>query len=365
LAIVYWELGHLTAQGFQGPADSFLVFRDGRVFDVDWHGWDLGIRAGDNLAEMKWRYPGAVWVPWQASYYRQLLFSLREWLRGHSVSYQQTDPRKGWWEWPRLTERDWRQLMGDIVPHWTQRVQAGVASHHWLAHWIAEEGMQLKLPSWDSFFGKTYILDPEKEERFWPQLPLRFVEGIPTKTRQQWHKRHWKRVQDVPGLFDRLRAREIGTGQADVDVGERIWTRHFDDPVERNVGEILRELAGELQKVCQSQNQGVRFLRVVWIRKSGTEQREREWPTLAAESKTVMARVFSLLAHPPSHPFDEVRLMARLEPLAPVQLEWWESIPSRGVPHSGFAGLTHFSPTRRELLLQYWDPWRMAGGDGS
>ncbi|PSR22914.1 MAG: hypothetical protein C7B45_04655 [Sulfobacillus acidophilus] len=361
MAIVYWKLGHLTAQGFQEPIDSFLVFRDGRVFDVDSHGWDLGIRPGDDLAEMKWRYPGATQIPWQAVYYRQLLLSLQEWLRHHAVSYQQTDPREGWWEWPRLAESDWRQLMGEIVPRWAQRVQAGVASHPWLAHWIAEEGRQLKLSGWDSFFGETYILDPEKEKRFWLQLPLGFVEGVSVKTRQQWHKRHWTRVQDVPGLFDRLHAHEIG--ERSVNAGERIWMRRFDDPVEQGVGEILRELAGELQTICRSQNQGVRFLRVVWFRKSGIEQREREWPTLAGDGKTVMARVLSLLSHPPKHPFDEVQLVVRLEPLAPMQLEWWESSPDRSV-NLGFAGRTRFLPERREVLLQYWDPWRMAGGDG-
>lgn len=356
MAIIYWKLGHLTAEGFQRPLDTFLVFRDGLVFDVDSVGWDRGIRPGQGLVEMKWRHPGASWIPWQPNHYQKLLTDLQEWLRNHAAAFQQTDPRQGWWEWPRLGQTDWQRLTEEVVPRWAQRIEAGVASHPWLAQWIAEEGSQLNLPHWSSSFSQTYVLHPSKDGQFWPQMPLRYVEGIPLKTRQQWHKRHWQRVQDVPGLLSRIRPH--GVSGTSGNPAEHLVTRRFDDPVSAGIGEILRDMACELEAVCRSHNQGVQFLRVTWFRESGIEMREREWPAAAGEGKTIQARVLSLINHPPLHPFDEVQLQARLEPLAPTQMAWWDSPRVRPVVSGGF----RFAPSRRERLLQYWDLWRMAGG---
>lgn len=358
MAIIYWRLGHLTAKGFQRPLDAFLIFRDGLVFDVDSRGWDLGIRPGDGLAEMKWRYPAAVWVPWQADYYRELLASLQEWLGQHAAAYQQTDPREGWWEWPRLTESDWRRLADAIVPRWAQRIEAGAASHPWLARWIAQDGARLRLPKWSSSLWQTYVLSPGKEEVFWPKLPLRFVEGVPEKTRQQWRKRRWESVQDVPGLLSRIRTH--GFWSAPEAPSQKVLTRRFEEPVSAGVGEILRDIAGELHAICGEYSQGVQFLRVTWLSASGMERREREWATAAGDAKTVAARVLSLLNHPPSHPFDEVQLEAHLASLEPQQLEWWESPKVRAASH-GLAGMARISQGRREQLLQYWDIWRSAG----
>ncbi len=358
MAIIYWRLGHLTAKGFQRPLDAFLIFRDGLVFDVDSYGWDLGIRPGNNLAEMKWRYPAATWVPWQPGYYHQLLVDLQEWLGQHAAAYQQIDPREGWWEWPRLTQADWRRLADAIVPRWAQRIEAGVASHPWLAHWVAEEGAQLNLPHWASSFWKTYILSPKKEEGFWPRLPLRFVEGISEQTRQQWHRQRWEKVQDVPGLLSRIRSHHLWTESR--MPSHKVLARRFDGPVSAGVGDILADMAVELHALCGEYGQGVKFLRVTWFRSSGMERREREWSTAAGDGKTVAARVLSLLNHPPSHPFDAVQLEVRLESLSPEQLAWWNLPQGRANP-DGIPGLMRFSVSRRELLLQHWDLWRMAG----
>ena len=361
MAIIYWKLGHLTAEGFHQPLDAFLIFRDGLVFDIDSRGWDLGIRPGQGLAEMKWKYPGATWIPWQADYYRKLAVSLQEWLRHHAVAYEQTDPREGWWEWPRLTESEWRKLVDQIVPCWAQRIDAGVASHPWLAHWIAENGAQLKLPRWSSSLWKTYVLHPKKENEFWPHLPLRFVEGIPVKTRQQWRKRRWDEVQDVPGLLDRVRSHTLAGTL--VHQTEKLLVRRFDELVRGGVGEILGDMARELEEICRTEDQGIRFLQLTWLRNAGMERREREWPIAAGDRKSIRARVLSLLNHPPSSPFDEVRLKARLEPVAPTQIAWWDCAPERPRLAVGIANLTQLAPDRRELLLQHWDLWRMAGGD--
>lgn len=356
MAIIYWKLGHLTAEGFQRPLESFLVFRDGVVFDVDSRGWDLGIRPGQGLAEMKWRYPGAVWIPWHGNYYQKPQGALREWLRSQAVAFQQTDPREGWWEWPRLTAEDWRRLMGDVVPRWAQRIEAGAASHPWLAHWIAEEGAQLNLPSWGSSFGKTYVLYPNREAQYWMRLPLRFVEGVPAVTRQQWHKRRFECVQDVPGLLSRIRSHGI-SGVAD-DPSEQLITRRFDEPIMAGVGEILRDMASELASLLQSQHAGVKFLRVTWFRDGGIERREREWPIVAGDVKSVQVRVLSLLSQPPLRPFDEVHLQTRIEPLAPTQMVWWDKQRTRSALTTDF----RLSLGRREQLLQYWDLWRIPGG---
>ncbi len=361
MAIIYWKLGHLTTEGFQRPLDAFLVFRDGLVFDVDSRGWDLGIRPGNGLAEMKWKYPGAIWVPWQASYYHKLTISLQEWLRHHAAAYEQADPREGWWEWPRLTESEWRKLIDQIVPRWAQRIDAGVASHPWLAHWIAENGAQLQLPYWSSSFWRTYILNPKKENEFWPRLPLRFVEGIPAKTRQQWRKRRWEQVGDVPGLLDRIRSHNL-LGSS-VHLKEKLLIRRFDELIGGGVGEILGDMAGELADICRIERQGIRFLRLTWLRGVGMERREREWPVVAGDGKSVRARVLSLLNHPPLNPFDEVRLEARLEPVVPAQISWWDQAQARPRQVIDMANLMRFAPDRRELLLRHWDLWRMAGGD--
>ncbi len=360
MAIIYWKLGHLTAEGFQRPLDTFLVFLDGMVFDVDSRGWDLGIRPGQPLSEMKWRYPGATWVPWQPGYYQKLLGSLQEWLRRQAVTFQQGDPREGWWEWPRLAESDWRQLSDQVVPRWAQRMDAGVASHPWLAHWIAEEGTVLRLPVWSASFGETYILHPRREQWFWPQMPLRFVEGVPTKTRHQWHKRRFERVQDVPGLLAHIRSTRLWKGVDHLE--DRTVTRRFEHPISAGVGEILRNLAEEVKELCQSENQGVQFMRITWIGEFGIERREREWPIAVGEANVVRARVLSLLNHPPQHPFEEVRLEVRLMSLQAAQMTWWDS--ARNVSRDiKAAQRVRFSPTRRELLLRYWDFWRMTEGD--
>lgn len=362
MAIIYWKLGHLTAPGLQRPLNPFVVFREGLVFDVDSLGWDRGIRPGQNLSEMKWRHPGAVWVPWRPQYYQKLLDGLQEWLQNHAAAFNQSDPREGWWEWPRLTRVEWHRLTEQIVPRWAQRIEAGVASHPWLAHWIAEEGAQEKVPLWDTPYCKTYVLYPGKESQWWPRLPLRYMEDIPEKTRQWWHKRRWERVGDVPGLLPQIRPQGVMAQVSSPD--EYVAIRRFDHPVSAGVGEVLGDMAEELAEVCRQRNAGIRFLRLSWFRDTGVENREREWPVVAGDAKTVNARVLSLLGRPPAHPFDEVALRARLESVELSQMEWWNS--KRAVLRPGGIPAVDRWPlrvTRREQLLQYWDPWRLTRGD--
>lgn len=365
MATIYWKLGHLSPEGFQRPLDGFVVFRDGLVFDVDSVGWDRGIRPGDSLAEMKWRHPGASWVPWQEAFYQKLLTVLQEWLRQHAAAFEQRDVRQGWWEWPRLTEGEWHRLIDEIVPRWAQRIEAGIASHPWMAHWAADEGGSLKAAEWKGSHGKTYVLGASQEEMLWPKLPLRYVEGILPKVWQGWHKRRWERVEDVPGLLSQIRQLGSGGGVGRVSPEDRanmILTRRFDEALSQGIGELMRSLGQDLYAHCHQQNQGVRFLRVTWVMGASLERREREWPKAAGDAPSMIARVLSLLSHPPSRPIDQVQLEARMEPMVNPQMVWWElSRPKRPDPPP-VAGLLRFSPSRRELLLQHWDLWRVAGG---
>ncbi|NMP23039.1 hypothetical protein [Sulfobacillus harzensis] len=359
MAIIYWKLGHLTAEGFQRPLDSYLVFRDGQVFDVDSMGWDRGVRPGDALGEMKWRHPGAVWVPWQPHLYQNMRQALREWLTAHAASFEQEDVREGWWEWPRLSESEWRRLVDEVIPRWAQRLEAGIASHPWMARWIAEEGPLLKLPVWSSSSWKTYVLRPGGEEKLWPELPLRYIPGIGQKTREMWHKRRWTRVKQVPGLLSEIRKLD-GLGQP-LQSDHLVVTRTFEEPLLSGVGELMRQLGEAVFRECQKSQQGVRWIRVTWSRDAGMERREREWPTTVSDMHTVIARVLALLATPPAHPFDQVKLEARLEPFALPQLGWWGDVakkPERPRP------VTHLLPSRREQMLANWDLWRMAGERG-
>lgn len=358
MATIYWKLGHITAQGFQRPLKGFVVFRDGKVFDVDGEGWDRGIRSGEDMSELKWRYPGVTLVPWQAKYYQKPLESLKEWLRDHAVAYQQEDIRAGWWEWPRITEMEWRRLLEGIVPSIAQRVDAGIASHPWLAHWIADEGPQLALPVWKHSSGETYVLEKGDEERFWMKMPLRYVEGISLKEKKMWHKCQWRSIKDVPGLLSRIH--QLDGSKEKSEASEIVLIRRFDDSVDEGIGHLMYELAEELGEKCQAQNQGVWFMRVTWSGNKGVERREREWSEAKGDIRSLMARTLSLLNYPPQHPFDEMRLEARTKGLQLSQLAWWQDTRKRpSVP--SISGLTRFSLPRRELLLQQWDLWRMAG----
>ncbi|MCY0877412.1 MAG: hypothetical protein OWU84_00445 [Firmicutes bacterium] len=363
MAIVYWRFGHVSSEGCQSTLASFVVFRDGMVFDVDQEGWDRGIRWGDRLVEMKWRYPEATWVPWQAGDYQKSWQTLQRWLDQHARTYQQRDVRYGWWEVPRLKEEEWRQLMEEVVPRWARRLEAGMASHPWLAQWAAEAGRELKVTTWSSPFWKTYVLKEEDEQRLWPLLPLPYVQGIPLKVRQEWHKRGWKRVQDVPGLWAHLRqqVRTEGLGAMQAENQELMLVRHFDEPVSFGVGEVLREMACELTAYCRERNQGVQTLRVSWCGEAGVEQRERTWPVATGEARAIMARVLSLLDRPPSRPFDRAELAAQCTALKGEQLTWWQE-PLRRSSEIRPVALRPWSLSRRELLLQQWDLWRMAGG---
>lgn len=360
MSIVYWKLGHVVPQGISHPLEAFVKFRDGMVYDVDSRGWDEGIRSGDRLAEMKWRYPQATWIPWQTGDYHKTLLLLQEWLRIHAISYRQDDPRYGWWEWPDMNLSDWTRLVSEIVPRWAKRVQAGIANHPWMAHWIAQAGPSLPVDSWKTDFSQAYVLNDELEANLWPQMPLSYVEGISGVTRQLWNKRRWERVQDVPGLLERIRQQPAERG-GQSSAERTTLVRRVDDSVRSGVGEILRDMAEELQQHCRLRNQGVRRIDLYWIGESGLERREREWPQALGDGKSVMVRVMSLLNHPPSRPFDEVRIEVVWGAVPIDQLGWWDH-PLRHPHRLADVDQVRLLPTRREQMLGHWDLLRMGHG---
>jgi len=359
MAFVYWRLGHLTRSD-RRPLQAFLVYRDGRVFDVDRMGWDRGIRPGDPLESMKWRYPEAVWVPWQAADYAETDQALRDWVASQAASYHYEEIQQGWWEWPRWTRSAYDELIAQIVPRWAGRVEAGVARHPWMAAWICAEGDRLAVPVWTRPFGQTYVLDQDQEERLWPRLPLGYLENIPAGRRRQWQQRGWRTLGEVPGLMQEIR--QSTWPRADVPRQSPIVIeRGLEGAGWQGLAELMAEIGEELVRQCQRQAIGISRLHLLWLSEEGPETRQRTWSTVASQPAQIKTRVLSLLRHPPQAPPEKVRLEAYGGRPSIGQLDWWT--PPSKPRRAGLESMTtEWSVSRRERLLQFWDVWRMPVG---
>ncbi len=355
MAVVYWRLGHLTTDVAERPLGPFVVFQGDRVFDVDSAGWDAGIRPGYRLGEMKWRYPQAVGVPWQPNRYTKTAENIVRWLEKQAVAFQQTDVRWGWWEWPRLTEETWRRLIAEVVPRWAGRLEAGIARHPLLAEWAAVSGEELGLPAWTASDWRASILRPHREEAFWARLPLSYVRDVPADTRRSWHKRGWTTAGDVPGLLARIRQPSAPDGgRPSIRV-----ERHFEDGLEIGVASVLHDMALEVFARLQSSGQGFRRGILQWQADGGIESREREWPTAKGDRTGVVTRVMALLQVPPRIPPERVVMTVEKLETIREQLVWWQANSSQDM--TNISALHRFVSSRRELLLQHWDVWRMPG----
>jgi len=357
MAFIYWRLGHLTRSD-RRPLQAFVVHRYDQVFDVDRTGWDQGIRPGDALETLKWRYPEAVWVPWQAADYAETDQALRDWVASKAASYHYAAIQQGWWEWPRWTRSAFEALMAEVVPRWAGRFEAGVARHPGMAAWICAEGDRLALPGWSNPFGKTYVLSKDQEERLWPRLPLRYLENIPSGRRRQWRQRGWRTLGEVPGLMQEIR--QYSWPQADPSSRQTpiVIERWLEGASWQGLAELVSDIGDELVRQCQMQELGVSGLHLLWLSEEGPETRQRTWPIVASQPVQIKARVLSLLRQPPHAPPEKVRLEAYCGRPVMGQMDWWGG---RGRPlRTDLAGMTKdWSVSRRERLLQFWDVWRM------
>ncbi len=355
MGIIYWQLGHLTREYAPRPLGPFVVFQGDRVFDTDAQGWDLGVRSGMLLKELKWRYPQAVMVPWQERHYQKGSRERMHWLQQHAVSYLQEDPREGWWEWPRIQPQALESLMTEVVPRWALRADIGVASHPLLAQWACVQGESLGLKTWPIKGVRVFVIHPQEESMYWPRVPLEYVETRWPKRVHEWRRRGWTRLGEIPGLLEQVRALPINTGVGRVSI--RI-ARPLDGGVEQGLGEIMAQIAQELVDRLRQENRGMAHLRLTWETPQGIETREKYWPEMVSERNRIISRVLILLKVFPSAPPDKVILeVDDPEYVKAQQLDLWKMDKK-----SRTSVLTHssnFDIPRRELHLQFWDIWRM------
>lgn len=358
MAVVYWRLGHLTTERVftRAPlAEHSVVWRDGKVFDVGSHGWDSGIRPGDLLREIKWRYPQAILQAWTPQPYRKTQEAIHQWVADHAANFEQVDEHQGWWEWPRLTGDVWRNLMGQVIPRWAGRFEAGIASHPLLARWSAFAGKSLILPTWEATGGTAYVLMPRQEDKLWPQLPLSYVPAVTESMRRSWDQRGWTRVGDVPGLLQRVR-QPMRTPSGKETTDALSLSRSFDDGLELGLAYVLQEMAEELAQ--QLVNRAIKGRRMVlrWSAQGRQEVREREWATAKGDRASVVARALALINPFPSAPPECITLQIdKWEPLHD-QLQWWEE--KNAIMRNKLPNLNKIVVPRREILLQHWDIWR-------
>lgn len=355
MAIISWRMGHITQDGLQRLSGPFVIFQADRVFDIDMAGWDRGIRPGDRIVEVKWKYPQATFIPWQEIRYRKPYHELWQWLKQHAVVFHQPEMGQGWWEWPRLTESVWLQLMEEIIPRWALRIEAGIARHPLLAKWACREGKMLGLRVWKGDQFRAFVLPPSQEEKLWSQIPLEIVPNVSQATRHAWKKRGYHVVGDVPGLLSQVR--QDSERPAFLPPASLRIEKTFDCEMDQGWGELLNDLAGRLYQQLADQGQGFDQVRLIWQSDYGTETRERTWPTVQGEWRTVKTRILALLSVPPKNPPYRVVLEVETpKPLIPEQLNWWNM-------GKKFRRESVFNPpialSRREVLLQYWDIWRM------
>lgn len=355
LGIIYWQLGHLTREHAPRPLGPFVVFQGDRVFDTDAQGWDLGVRAGMLLKELKWRYPQAVMVPWHTLHYQEGHRERMRWLQQHAVSYFQEDPREGWWEWPRIHSQILESLMAEVIPRWALRADIGVASHPVLAQWACTQGGALGLKTWPLKEMRVFVIHPQEESLYWPEVPLEYVEKRWPKRVYEWRHRGWTRMGEVPGLMEQVKSLPVAAGSGPVSI--RI-TRPLEGGVEQGLGEIMAQMAEELVDRLRQENQGMAHVRLTWETTQGIETRERYWPEAVAERGRIISRVLTLLKILPTAPPDKVVLeVDDPERVKTQQLNLWKM--DKKSQTKTLAYPPNFDIPRRELHLQFWDIWRM------
>jgi hypothetical protein len=363
MAIVAWRLIGLQFDG--RPDGAYWVARENTVCDVDVLGWKRGVRPGMSCAEAAWRYSEGEMVPWHAEIFREVLENLRDWLCEHTERFELSGPWLGWGEWPRLQLETFSQMMDEIIPDWVLGVKAGVASQRLLAKAALSEGERWNLPLWTGKGLQAHVMPPAQEAAWWPEIPLNVVEseaktgGISHQQRQQWGIRGWTTVGQVPGLSERLKQEGIPVGCEEVEKAIQESYRWEQEP-EGGFAEVLTELATRLTQALQKQAMGFRRLDVTWSGAWGTVRHRREWPIATGEARAVLLRVLDCLKQVRALPGSPESIEIRLRDLSPwgtEQLQWGFSSPRRDLSKKQGTEW-RLGSERRELVLQFWDPWR-------
>lgn len=372
MGFIAWRLGGLypSASSFQGTASDAVVVRKQSVYDCGMAAWDAGIRPGQAAREVRWRYPSAQVLAWRPDWYQATEEDLGNWLAGHAARFamETVEGMGGWWEYPGLDAETWRDLWGEVQSHWARRCQAGVAGHPLLARWIREEGERWRLPQWRGDGYTVYYLPEEKEARFWPYLPLRYL-NVPPALRERWWRYGWECVGQVPGLLERLRLLPTATVPP-----ERLLLRETLACEGEVLGRLLEYLGGQLIKVLAERGVGVDWIRVEWRGEGGERwHKTRRWPEAVGERRRVLARLGSMLQVLPPWPPVEIAIEAEVHPLSTCQLGFWKEgdggkrriSVGRGMVREAEERVGVGNPAwpqwRREAMWSFWDPWRRAG----
>lgn len=202
----------------------------------------------------------------------------------------------------------------------------------------------------------AYVLPSQNTERMWEEIPLKWFSHLPVRTIQEWKRRGWEKVGDVPYVHQFLQEQKNSFSLAFHKSREPIRvTMGFEEPLQQGFLELIRYLAEKVGETLQKNHQGSRYFRIIWQDDQGIEVRERKWPLPTQNIQQVVTRFLSLVLRLPSAYLERVTLEAHHpEALNSDQLMWWASVPAH---HTEMVhGLSPIS--RRDQLLQYWDPWR-------
>jgi len=354
MALVAWRLIGLNFSG--RPDTPYWIEKDGRVCDVDAEGWEQGVRPGMTRATAQWYYPEGKVLPWHPKQFRDVHEKIQEWLREKMEKFEQPEPWTGWWEQPRLGAEQFEQYMEEFIPHWALRVEAGVAAHLLMARAVLELGPVWNLPLWSGSGFEARVVRPSQESRWWPEIPLTLITGTTEKMKRQWKMRGWKRIGQVPGL--QIQLQNLSEIKSTARVETISLQYHWEREAEGGFVEVFTELAARLTEELHQRTAGFQRLDVVWSGSWGTKSYKRLWPTATGDAGSVLLRLLDFLKHLPPEPPESVQIRAsELISWGREQLQWGFFPPSRSANKKVWTGVC-IGMSRREAVLQYWDPWR-------
>jgi len=357
VALVVWRLIGLNFPG--RPDTPYWIEKDGRVLDVDAEGWERGVRPGMEGVTAQWHYPGARALPWRSDQFSGVHEEIQAWLDERMERFEQPEPWNGWWQWPQLGPEQFARHMAEMVPRWALFLEAGIASHPLLAQAALQLGKDWGLPMWAGHGFQAWVMSPSQETRWWPEIPLRLVEGISEAMTRQWGMRGWKRIGQVPGLQNRL---QNLAGQKSPKGPETIQLRYqWEQEAEGGFVEVFTALAARLTDELRQRAVGFQRLEVIWRGPWGTMSHKRLWPTATGEAGSVLLRLLDFLKNRPPEPPESVEILSsELLPWGTEQLHWGFSPRSRHANHQKLWPGVRIGMDRREAVLQFWDPWRFS-----